>query len=77
MSYCRNDGKDSDVYVIMTRDPEAEQNILLCYCSQDFFTTTRTEMIAHLQTHLQKGEKVPVRAFERLQREIEEEGDPC
>lgn len=78
MSYCRNNGEDSDVYVIMTRDSSAQQNILECFCDLPrHIYGTRTEMIAHLREHQQRGDKVPDRAFERLYREIGEEGDHC
>lgn len=82
MSYCRNNGTDSDVYVILTRNPYAGANVLQCFCeSRNPETglyplfTTRTGMILHLLEHRKKGDKVPARAFERLGREIGEEGD--
>lgn len=42
-----------------------------------FTTKSRTEMINHLLDHIAAGHKVPKHAFERLQQEIEEEGDEC
>jgi hypothetical protein len=86
VSYCRNNGTDSDVYVIGTRDPDTRKNFLQCLCgTRDPVTgmydapfpafTTRTGMIGHLLDHRRRGDKVPARAFERLGREIGEEGD--
>ena len=84
MSYCRV-GWDSDVYVIGTRNPNTEQNILQCFCGtrdgNGFYYkpfpafTTRSGMIAHLREHQANGDKVPDRTFERLEREIAEQGD--
>ena len=84
MSYCRV-GWDSDVYVIATRNPNTEQNVLQCFCGprgedgnyiQPFPAfTTRSGMIAHLRWHLREGDRVPERTFERLEREIAEQGD--
>lgn len=83
MSYCRNNGLDSDVYVIGTRNEE--QSVLQCFCGsrdaegfyeQPFPTfTLRSGMIAHLREHQEKGDKVPDYTFERLEREIREQGD--
>jgi hypothetical protein len=86
MSYCRNNGQDSDVYVIGTRNPGESRNFLQCFCgtrcdscgqyTQPFPSfTTRSGMIAHLREHRVKGDKVPDRAFERLEKEIRESGD--
>lgn len=76
MSYCRNNGEDSDVYVIMTRDSITKRIILQCFCADPCNTfATRSGMIAHLRAHQDQGLKVPGRAFDRLQREIREEGD--
>jgi hypothetical protein len=66
MSYCRNNGKDSDVYVIGTRDG------LECFCEDHLVLISRAGMIAHLRDHQRQGDKVPERAFERLYREIDE-----
>ena len=43
--------------------------------SQRYFTTTRSVMISHLREHQANGDKVPDRTFERLEREIAEQGD--
>jgi hypothetical protein len=85
VSYCRNNGTDSDVYVILTRNPETGRNVLRCFCGtvdlQGLYEapfpefTTRTGMIRHLLEHRRNGDKVPARAFERLGLEIGEEGD--
>ena len=37
--------------------------------------TARSEMIIHLLEHQALGDKVPARTFERLKREIREQGD--
>lgn len=85
MSYCRNNGQDSDVYVIGTRDPQEKQSILQCFCGErgengNYLRpfpsfTTRSGMIAHLREHQERGDKVPDRAFQRLEQEIQEQGD--
>ena len=76
MSYCRV-GPDSDVYVIATWHPENRQHDALeCFCGPPrTFTTARSGMIIHLLEHQALGDKVPARAFERLKREIREQGD--
>jgi hypothetical protein len=68
MSYCRNDGVDSNVYVYPTVHSDGE--LLECTCGEEGHNLTRAEMILHLVKHIQKGDKVPYRAFERLMREI-------
>lgn len=40
-----------------------------------FFTTSRSEMVKHLQEHRQVGQKVPWSASRRLKREIRKVGD--
>lgn len=75
MSYCRNNGTDSDVYVIKTI-----MNQLECIgCSmmpiddeehgQFFQTDSYSEMVRHLNQHSDLGDRVPKRAIERLHRE--------
>lgn len=73
MSYCRA-GEDSDVYVIATWNTDG-RDALECFCEPAFFTTTRSVMISHLREHQANGDKVPDRTFERLEREIAEQGD--
>lgn len=43
--------------------------------AETYRTNSRSEMIDHLKKHRQIGHKVPDRAIERLNREIQEEGD--
>ena len=75
MSYCRNNGEDSDVYVVATKMAEMDvPGWWCCGCkmeksNQNFFFT-REETIKHLLRHREKGDKVPERAFERLRKEI-------
>lgn len=72
MSYCRANGKDSDVYVIATRLPEMDvPGWWCCGCKhEENFFLTRERTIEHLLKHREEGDKVPERAFERLRREI-------
>ena len=74
MSYCRNNGVDSDVYMYHHVAGWLE----CCGCSLEedgfFMTTSRVEMIAHMADHREHGDKVPDRVFVRLQEEIETEG---
>jgi hypothetical protein len=72
MSYCRNNGTDSDVYVIATANAKTQKPGWWC-CGCDFennFFETRPEMVEHLLQHRREGDKVPDRALERLRREI-------
>jgi hypothetical protein len=67
VSYCRA-GKYSDVYLIGTREGQVE----CCGCclidDHRFFsyTGTASEMLLHLDAHLEHGDKVPHYAIERL-----------
>ena len=67
MSYVRV-GEDSDVYVYSSTD----YRIHCCGCpyvasrTTSFSTADPTEMIEHLEGHLEFGHKVPARAFVRL-----------
>ena len=83
MSYCRNNGKDSDVYVIGTQDEDNKVVWECCGCCQtpipeggfssSFICSTRGEMITHLLAHRNLGDKVPQEAIDRLNREIDEQ----
>lgn len=66
MSYCRNNGDDSDVYVIPT------ERGLVCYTHNEPFECGHdpAAMIAHLEQHRADGYKVPEYAFERLRAEV-------
>lgn len=65
MSYCRNDGVESDVYVIRTFDDR-----LICYCCLANNEADRPEeMITHLLIHRSIGHRVPQRALDRLNAE--------
>lgn len=68
MSYCRI-GEDSDVYVY------GSEKHLNCMCYIFFITGSYSEMIIHLKEHLNHGDKVPSRAFNRLEHERESKGD--
>lgn len=75
MSYCRDNGIDSDVYVICISN--GKRPIWECVgCSLDEDRCcdfeTRAGMMVHLTRHTKAGHKVPLRAFERLAREIAE-----
>lgn len=77
MSYCRNNGKDSDVYVIATsRAPEMAgryRTVWVCYCKNGYEADTRKQMVEHLLKHQANGDKVPQSAFDRFQEEIDAE----
>jgi hypothetical protein len=76
MSYAR--WSEGDVYVF-----HHVYGYLVCLCcrlraahdDQDYRTELRSDLIAHLRAHVDRGDCVPPRAFERLEREIAEEGD--
>ena len=86
MSYCRNNGKNSDVYVIATICPKSgKDGWECCGCKRTpkedcvlgnftipgtCFFSSRQKRIKHLEWHLLAGDKVPQRAFDRLRREI-------
>lgn len=70
MSYCRNDGVESDVYLI-----RHVNGSLVCYCDHPGSEQLLEQpMIDHLQEHVARGEKVPQRAFDRLA--AERDGTP-
>ncbi len=84
MSYCRNNGKDSDVYLIPTGDEERSfWECVGCYLAPRQILggvevawtklDTRQEALDHLLKHRAEGHKVPEHALERLRREIAEE----
>lgn len=73
MSYCRQNGNDSDVYVY----PSMYGGIV-CTCANDrYIFNKRSFLIEHLKKHLDNGDKVPERVFQRLEKEIKELGDSC
>ncbi len=82
MSYCRNNGKDSDVYVLASRDPKRQKDIMWC-CGCEMsrdgdklkgtVCDSKKEMVQHLREHRRQGDMVPERAFERLRLEIDAE----
>lgn len=65
MSYCKF-GEDSDVYVY------DGGTLICCGCKirEKFHTDFRSEMILHLQLHMEKGHKVPDQALDTLRKEI-------
>ena len=73
MSYCRLNGKDSDVYMYLS-----DAGYECCWCSMDpgmivLVGKKPEDAIAHLRRHVEMfGDRVPDRAFEELQKEIEE-----
>jgi len=73
MSYVRLGENGSDVYVY----DSALGGFECCACKLDATVAflTRSGMIAHLQEHIAAGHVVPAYAIERLQEEIETEGD--
>lgn len=69
MSYCRWDGKESDLYIIHHCD-----GYLTCY-NDEFKTPLRSEMIQHCREHRNKNDRVPGYVFDQLAYEIEQYGD--
>ncbi len=75
MSYCRNNGRDSDVYVVRLKRDKPLWECVGCSLSRygrGFFIDNRPDMLLHLNKHRKAGDKVPARASERLEREIQE-----
>ena len=75
MSYCRF--LEGDVYMFMSVEGRIE-----CMCcslkgEEDPPSTfySRREAIKHLEAHKAKGDEVPTHAFQRLRRELLEDGD--
>ncbi len=64
MSYCRNNGVDSDVYVIAHI-----AGGWTCYCSPIHHTDSINKMLRHLNAHARRGDHVPDSAILRLKRE--------
>ena len=78
MSYCRNNGDDSDVYVYVmgtgNTDPTEAQEIWVCACNKPGnCVPSRMAMYYHLLEHREDGDKVPEDALDRLIREVKEE----
>lgn len=81
MSYCRNDGQESDVYVIASGENAvlggARRSVWICYCGEDWSpgnkSYTRQGMVDHLLEHRRRGDRVPDRALDRLRKEIDAE----
>ena len=83
MSYCRNNGVDSDVYLIRNfpgfdkEDPTTHSGTLecmACLLSPDrtsFVTQWEWCMLLHLDEHANAGHKVPNRARKRLKEEMD------
>lgn len=72
MSYCRF-CDCSDVYVY--HDVCGKLCCCGCILDHSVFFDTRSEMIAHLQTHIEAGHEVPGSVIDALQDEIAEVGD--
>ena len=79
MSYCRNNGKDSDIYIIRVADPSKEildmdlecVGCLLDLDRESFVTKFEWCMLLHLDKHADAGHKVPNRARDRLKDEMD------
>lgn len=51
---------------------------IVCTCANDrYIFNKRSFLIEHLKKHLDNGDKVPERVFQRLEKEIKELGDSC
>jgi hypothetical protein len=74
MSYCRR-SSDSDVYVYSSVDELVCFGCRLADPSHHFTTVKRSGMVAHLRDHESRGDKVPGKAFNRLEDEMREIGD--
>ena len=78
MSYARNNGVDSDVYVIHHSGYDA----LVCYCAYEvvddewgtdvypYVASSTQDMIDHLREHEASGDRVPQHAFDRLAQDL-------
>ena len=75
MSYVRFGEDGSDVYVYCSVLGSFVCDYCLLENRRGFSSFTRSGMIAHLQKHIEAGHVVPSEAIERLQEEIETEGD--
>lgn len=71
MSYCRNNGIDSDVYVYA--DALFGGELLQCTCGENGKGLNREQMILHLIQHIRNGDKVPDKVFTRLIEEIKDD----
>ncbi|MEE8322428.1 MAG: hypothetical protein V3R57_02235 [Candidatus Bathyarchaeia archaeon] len=84
MSYCRKNGKDSDVYLIATGD-RSDRSFWSCIGCELAFPRilgkmeirwteldTLQQALDHLIEHREAGHKVPKTALDRLRREIGE-----
>lgn len=71
MSYCRW-SDDSGLYIF---HGSGEGLVCMHIDMPDFTTRSRAAMIAHMDEHKAEGTLVSVDAYERLEREIREEGD--
>ena len=75
MSYCRFGEADVYVYDSVQGWFECCACLLKSEFLVSFTTKTRSRMIAHLEEHIAEGHIVPTYVIERLQAEIETEGD--
>ena len=73
MSYARFG--EGDVYVYCSTPGSFICDFCRLSGYGDFHSTTRSGMITHLEQHIEAGHVVPSEAIERLQEEIETEGD--
>jgi hypothetical protein len=72
-------GRDSDVYAYH----DARGKLVCCGCSISphdpdtvgYEETSYAAFVAHLRAHQERGDRVPERAFQRLEAEALEEGD--
>lgn len=76
MSYCRNNGHDSDVYVISNINEKGVASWECVECCMESLRkgraySSRKEMLTHLLEHIRLGDKVPERALRRLRQEID------
>lgn len=72
MSYSRFGCDGSDVYTF-----QSESGFECCGCilSDNWSFKTRSDLLAHLQTHVEAGHTVPRYTIERLEEELIAEGD--
>lgn len=74
MSYCRLSDPNCDVYIYV----DSNDHFHCCGCPLavgddfEFAAPTRAEMLTHMQKHVEAGQRVPARAFERMRAEIAE-----
>lgn len=74
MAYCRNDGVESDLYVMQTFAEKDGESALICMgCPlKHNQLMNRKEMLSHFEKHEKVGHRIPEYAWKRLLEEIDD-----